>query len=216
MPNERSHYLLRPATFMLYLFPPILIIGNYLFFQFMVTVDGNKNGYLLAMICYWIIWCILPFFLFVSKINRKLLFRITKINWWQIILLIIPIILAFLFGPFRSRIGNASPLIFGLSFIYASINAFSEELLWRGVYYDHHQANFFYAAIVPSVWFGLWHYAPLAVQPAAAGNFYFIISAIGLGLCWATVTFFTRSVFWSFISHLLVDFSVIGALYFFK
>ena len=216
MPNERSNYLLRPATFMLYLFPPVLIIGNYLFFQFTVTIAGSKNGYLLGMICYWLIWCTLPFLLFVSRINRKLLFRLTKISWWQILLLIVPVILAFSFGPFKNRIGDVSPLIIILSLIYATVNALSEELLWRGIYYDHHQANFFYAVIVPSAWFGLWHYAPLSIQPASASNFYFIISAMGLGLCWATVTFFTRSIFWSFISHLLVDFSGIGALYFFK
>lgn len=214
--EKKRAYLLRTETFLLYLFPPVLIILNYLSFQFFVTVSGSKGGYLLAMIFYWLIWCIIPFFFFVSKTNRGLLLKIKRINWWQIILLIIPVLLAVFYGPFKNRIGEASPLIISLSFIYAVINAFSEEILWRGLYYDHHQGNFFYAAIVPTIWFGIWHYAPLSVQSGSSGNFYFIIGAIFLGICWAIVTWFTRSVFWSIISHTLVDFLGLGAFYFFK
>jgi membrane protease YdiL (CAAX protease family) len=216
MQKERPAYLLRAETFIMYLFPPMLIIFNYLGFQFFVRVSGNRQGYLTGMIFYWLVWCIIPFILFVSKGNRKLLLKIKRINWWQAILLIVPVLVAIVYGPFKSRIGEASPLILSLSFIYAAANAFSEELLWRGLYYDHHQGNFFYAAIVPAFWFGIWHYAPLSVQTSSAGNFYFILSAMGLGLCWAIVTWFTRSVFWSIISHILVDFSGLGAIYFFK
>ena len=200
----------------MYLFPPILIIFNYLSFQFFVNLSGTKNGYLAGMIFYWLIWCIVPFLLLVSKTNRRLLLKIKRIRWWQIIFLIVPVILAFFFGPFKNRIEIGSPLIISLSLVYAAINAFSEELLWRGLYYDHHQGNFLYAVIVPSIWFGIWHYAPLSVQPSISGNFYFILSAIGLGFCWGIVTFYTRSLFWSIISHILVDFSGIGALYFLK
>jgi membrane protease YdiL (CAAX protease family) len=111
---------------------------------------------------------------------------------------------------------EATMLIIILSLPYAFINAFCEEFLWRGLFFAHHQGNFFHAAIVPSIWFGTWHYVPLSVQPASVGSFYFIISAIGLGLCWSTVTYFTRLVFWGIISHTLVDFSGIGMLYYFS
>jgi len=214
--EKKRAYLLRTETFLLYLFPPGLIIFNYLSFQFFARTSGNRQGYLVAMIFYWIIWCTIPFLLFVSKTNRKLLFKIKKLSWWQILLLIAPVILAIAYGPFKNRMGDASPLIISLSFIYAVVNAFSEEVLWRGLYYDHHQGNFFYAAVVPTFWFGIWHYAPLSIQSSSSGNFYFIISAIFLGTCWAIVTWFTRSLFWSIISHILVDFSGLGALYFFK
>jgi membrane protease YdiL (CAAX protease family) len=133
MPKRKSAYLLRTETFLLYLFPPILIISNYLSFQFFVRVSENKQGYLTAMIFYWLIWCIIPFLLFVSKGNRKLLLKIKRINWWQALLLIVSVLLALFFGPFKSRIGETSPLIISLSFLYAVINAFSEELLWRGL-----------------------------------------------------------------------------------
>lgn len=215
MQEKEPAYLLRIETFLLYLFPPLLIIINYFSFQFFTQVSGNKQGYLTAMIFYWVLCCVIPFILLVSKHNRKLLVRIKRLNWWQFILLLVPVLLAILYGPFKTRIAISSPLIIGLSFLYAVVNAFSEELLWRGLYFDHHQGNFFYAVIVPSIWFGIWHYAPLSIQTSSSGNLYFILSAIGLGVCWATVTWFTRSVFWSIISHILVDFSGLGVLYFF-
>ena len=206
--NSRKHFIV-------YLFPPALIIINYFVFNFFVSINGLKEGYLFGMIFYWVLFCLVPFFLWIRKPNRKLLLKIKKLNWWQIILLIIPVVLAFGFGPFKYRIADATPLIIFLSLLYAVVNAFCEEFLWRGLYFDHHQANFFYAVIVPTFWFGIWHYVPLSVQASNIGNFYFILSAMGLGFCWAIVTYFTRSIFWSIVSHILVDLSGLGMLYYF-
>ena len=198
---------------MLYLFPPLLIICNYLFFRFIAGVMGDRQGYLAGMIFYWVFWCILPALLFISRSDRKLLLKIKRLSWWQACVLIIPVILALLYRP---SMNGATPLIISLSLVYAIVNAFSEQLFWRGVYFVHHQGNFFYAVIVPSIWFGIWHYAPLSIQPGFSGNFYFILQAIGMGICWGIVTFYTRSIFWSIISHALVGLSSMGALYFFR
>ena len=214
MQLKRSVFLFRPEQFISYLFPPILIIGNYFIFHFLADLNGNKQGYLLSMILYWLLWCLAPVVLLINKKNRKLLLKIKWLSWWQIILLIVPIVLAFGFGPFKNRIIEATPFIIFLSLLYAFTNAFSEEFLWRGLYFVHHQSNFFYAVMVPSIWFGIWHYAPLSVQASSIGNFYFIVFAIGLGFCWAIVTYYTRSVFWSIVSHTLADLSGLGAVWF--
>jgi membrane protease YdiL (CAAX protease family) len=216
MKPGRSAFLFRPEQLIIYLFPPVLIAGNYLLFHFLSGLNGSKQGYLIGMIIYWTLWCLLPVFLLINKQNRKLLLKIKRLNWWQILLLIVPVIVAVAYGPFKTRIGEATPLVILLSFLYAVANAFSEEFLWRGLYFDHHQVNFFYATIVPSIWFGIWHYVPLSIQPSSIDNLYFILSATGLGFCWALVTYYTRSVFWSIVSHTLVDLSGIGALYFFS
>jgi hypothetical protein len=198
-----------------YLFPPVLIIFNYLSFHFFVSISNNKGGYLSGMILYWLLWCLLPFFLLISKKNRRFLLKIRKLNWWQGVLVFIPVILAVLFGPFKNRIGEVTPLIITFSLIYAFVNACCEEFLWRGIYFDHHPGNFFYAVIVPSIWFGIWHYVPLSVLSGSISNFYFILTAMGMGFCWAVVTYYTRSVFWSIISHTLVDLIGFHALNFF-
>lgn len=202
--------------FIVYLFPPLLIIANYFAFNFFVAVFNTKEGWLAGMFFYWILFCIIPVVLWINRKSRRLLFRIKKINWWQAILVVLPVVFAFGFGPFKNRIGELTPVLGLLALFYALVNAICEEYFWRGLYFDHHQANFFYAVIVPSVWFGIWHYAPLSVHPAAIGNFYFILAAIGMGLSWGIVTFYTRSVFWNVISHTLVDLSGLGVIYFFK
>lgn len=201
--------------FIVYLLPPVLIIVNYLVFHLLTDINGSKQGYFSGMIFYWIC-CLLAVFLLTSKQNRRLLLKIKKPDWWQAGLFLFPVILAFLFGPFRNRINEASFFIIVLSLLYAAVNAISEEFLWRGLYLDHYQGNFFYAVIVPSIWFGIWHYVPLSFQGSSFGNFYFILSAMGIGFCWALVSWYTRSVFWSIISHTLVDWSGLGALYYFN
>lgn len=205
----------RAERFIIFLFPPLLIIVNYLGFYFFTSLSGNKAGYLTGMIFYWLLWCIVPVLLLVSKQNRKLLLKIKRLNWWQALLVVVPILLAILFVPFKSRLSELTPLIIILSLLYSFTNAFCEEFLWRGLYFDHHQTNFFYAVIVPSIWFGIWHYVPLSVQPSSIGNFYFISGAAGFGFCWALVTYYTRSIFWSIISHALVDLSGFAAFYYF-
>lgn len=199
-----------------YLFPAALIILFYLLFHFFRVLANDKEAYLVGMIFYWLLGCLLPVFFLVSKSNRKLLLRVKKINGWQIVLLALPVVLALLFGPFRQRIHQATLVMILLSLPYAFVNAFCEEFLWRGLFYAHHQLNFFHAVIAPSIWFGIWHYVPLSIQPASIGNFYFILSAIGLGICWATVTYFTHSIFWSILSHTLVDLSGVGVMYYFS
>lgn len=195
-----------------YFFAPLLIITCYLAFHFFSIVAGDRMGYLLGMIFYWLFCCILPAFFWITKTNRRLLFRITKLNWWQLLLIVTPVALATVFGPFRQRIHEATALVVLLSLPYAFVNAFSEEVLWRGVFFVRHQGNFFYAVVVASIWFGIWHYAPLSIHPAGVGNFKFIIAAIGLGCCWGTVTYYSRSLFWAIVSHTLLDFTGLGIL----
>ena len=212
MPADTSKRLLRVSPS--YLFAPLMIVVCYMTFHFLSAVTGDKTGYLLGMIFYWLFCCILPTLFWIDKKNRKLLFRVMRPKWWQWVLLIIPVILAIFFGPFRQRMHEATMLVVVLSIPYAAVNAFSEELLWRGMFFVQHQGNFFYAVVVSSIWFAVWHYVPLSIRPAEVGNFNFIISALGLGLCWGTVTYFTRSIFWSIVSHTLVDLTGLGIIFY--
>ena len=204
------------GEFIVYVFPPVLIAFFYLLFHFLRVITNDKEAYLMGMIFYWLIGCLLPAFLLISRTSKKLLLRVKKINWWQIVLILLPVLLVMFFGPFRQRIHEATILIIVLTLPYAFVNAFCEEFLWRGVFYVHHQLNFFHAVIVPSIWFGIWHYVPLSIHPASVGNFYSVLSAVGLGLCWGTVTYYTRSIFWNIISHAMVDFSGIGVMLYFN
>ncbi|MBS1919347.1 MAG: CPBP family intramembrane metalloprotease [Bacteroidetes bacterium] len=214
--NFSNYFIPIQKRFTIYIFPPLLIIANYFAFNFFVSLFNKMEGYLSGMIFYWLFFCIIPVLLWVNKRNRKLLFRITKINWWQIILLISPILFAFVISPFRNGVTAAAPSIISFTLLYSLVNAICCEYLWRGLYFSQHQTNIFYAAIVPSVWFGIWQYVPLSIYPASIGNFYFILSMAGMGICWSVVTFYTRSVFWAAISHGLVSMLGFEAVYFLK
>ncbi len=96
--------------FIIYLLSPELIITSYLAFHFFTTIVDNRQGYLWGMIFYWLIGCSIPIFLWTSKRSRKLLLHIKKINWWQVLLLIVPIALALFFGPFKQRINEVPEL----------------------------------------------------------------------------------------------------------
>jgi membrane protease YdiL (CAAX protease family) len=200
--------------FIIYLFPPILIVAFYLAFHSLTIIMADKEAFLLGMALYWLVGCLAPAFLWMSKTNRKLLLRVRSINWWQFVLLLLPVVLAFLFGPLKHRLNEESVLILALALPYALVNAFCEEYLWRGLFYVHHQGNFFHAVIVPSIWFGIWYYVPLSLFPAPVGNFYFILGAVGLGVCCGTVTYYTRSIFWSIICHTLFDFFGVGVVFY--
>jgi membrane protease YdiL (CAAX protease family) len=210
--NDNDNILNFRREFIYYLFPPVLIAANYFTFRTLSEILGKQNGYLFAMIIYWICWCLLPVFLFTTKRSRQLLLRINKPKGVQWVLLILPPLLAFIFGPFIQRISQASASILFLSLIYAVVNAFSEEFLWRGLFYSWYPANYLKAAIIPSFWFGIWHYAPLGIMGSTGGNFSFILAAIGLGLCWSAVTYRSHNIFWNIISHTLVDWSGLGVL----
>ncbi len=214
MVNKKTDYPWKAERIIIFLFPPVLIIVNYLAFTLFTGISGNKTGYWSGMIFYWLLWCIVPVFLLISKSNRKLLLKIKRLNWWQTLLFILPVALVILFGPFKNNLVEASLPIIILSLLFAFINAFCEEFLWRGLYFDHHPGNFFYAVIVPSIWFGIWHYVPLSIQSSSISNFYFILITIGMGFCWSVITFYTRSVFWNIISHTLVDLTGLIVLYF--
>ena len=71
--NRRRHFIV-------YLFPPLLIIVNYLVFSLFVSTNGLKEGYLSGMVFYWVVFCIIPILLWIRKPNRKLLFKIKKLN----------------------------------------------------------------------------------------------------------------------------------------
>lgn len=200
--------------FIIYGYPPLLIIGAYLLFQWLEKAGSDRQGYPLGMTLYWMLGCILPFLLWTKKKARIEILRFGRLQVWMILLLAIPIIITFFTGPYTNGIKGSSAPIITLSVFYALVNACSEELLWRGVYFDHHRGHFFHAVIVPSVWYGTWYYVPLSVQSGQTGNLLIILAAIGSGFCWATVTYYSRSVCWSMISHLLASLTGLGIYYY--
>jgi len=190
--------------------PVALPAAMYAVFKVFSHLFAPKLAHLLGMATYWSLLLALC----AISLGRTGLLRILKtarparMLW---ILLALPVVLAFCFGPFRQRIAVVTPLVVTLSFVLAAINASLEEIFWRGVYIDRF-ADLWKGYIYPAVGFAVWHFAPQSILPYSHGRVAFVASALLLGLCWGIAAFRTKSVRWTVLSHLLVDFSGFGVL----
>ncbi|HVZ56819.1 MAG TPA: CPBP family glutamic-type intramembrane protease [Chitinophagaceae bacterium] len=196
--------------FVQFLFPPLLIILNYVTFHFFVRLTAAADAFLAGLAVYWIFWCLLPVRGWISGPNRKRLGRWVRPAWWQILLVAAPVALSIGGGPLGTP---GLPAIAG--WVWAAplvlvATTWSEEWFWRGLYFDHHQGNFFYAVLVPAVWYGVWQYVPLSVYPQEGGNFYYIARTVLAAGCWGALTYSTRSVGWALVSHLAAG---LGSMY---
>jgi len=190
--------------------PVALPAAMYAVFQVLSHIATPKLAHLLGMATYWgLLLAICAISLGKTGLLRTL--KAAQPGGMLWVLLVLPVILAFYFGPFRQRIAVVTPLVVTLSFILAAINASLEEMFWRGVYIDRF-TDFWKGCVYPAVGFAVWHFAPQSILPYSHGRVAFVGSALFLGLCWGIVAFRTKSVRWTVLSHLLVDFSGFGAL----
>jgi membrane protease YdiL (CAAX protease family) len=104
------------------------------------------------------------------------------------------------------------------SALQALINASAEELLWRGTYLAVFPNSPALGYLYPTVGFAVWHYAPQVVFPSRypGGRTSFVLSAGLFGLIWGRVASRNGSVGWSLVSHVLLDFSGLGARIYFE
>lgn len=203
----------------LILLPVLLLSSTYFVFINFVHLWGLKEGYLFSMAFYWVFWCLLIPYILIGRNGLKELFtsgcsNFRKLRWLDMLLLIIPPLMAVLFGPFLNRISRVTMIIGILSFVLAVINAISEEILWRGVYVKLFPKKYFFGYIYPTIGFMIWHLAPNAVNPSSQGVIPFVAGAGFIALCWGLVALRTNSIRWTIISHIILDLSGMGALFY--
>jgi uncharacterized protein len=186
-------------------------IAMYATFRAYRHIFPPGDAHLLGMVSYWVLLLVLSFIILgKSGVVRVVVCRAgLKGPLW--LLLALPVVLAFGFGPFAKRLPLLTPSVVLLSTALALVNASIEELFWRGVYLDSF-SNLRMACLFPALGFAIWHFAPLSVLPYNKGAVFFVLSAFLLGLFWGFVAFKTKSIGWNIVSHFLVDFSGFGAL----
>jgi hypothetical protein len=134
------------------------------------------------------------------------------------VLLLIPPILGFSTAfprALKEAMSNSNlSLIIPLSALIALVNATLEELLWRGAYVRAFPKRIWLGYLYPALGFALWHLAPLSVRPSAmpGGAASFVAGAFILSLCWGWIAWWTGSIRWTVVSHILLDLSGLGAL----
>jgi membrane protease YdiL (CAAX protease family) len=193
--------------------PPALLLTTYLTFRLSAVRLGTARGYLIGFLFYWIGWCLLLTLLTVGADGLRQMFGVPtpqfgQPNWLGIILLAGPPLLMFA-TQFPEKVRGAGLLVFICSAAYAVANGMMEEMLWRGAYVTAFPNSWLWAYIYPSIWFGLWHISPQAVESGTvtSGTVAFALMSITLGLVWGWVAKTTGSIRWTVVAHILLNFA---------
>jgi hypothetical protein len=180
--------------------PIILVVFMYPVFQLAAITFGDRTGWYLGLLVYWVVWgAVFPLWILGKQVIRTLI-QPQRPDKRVILLVILPLLMAFAgkSAMGTGREANTLALLLLLSTTFG--NGFFEEVLWRGVYLRLFPDRVFYRMIWPSLFFGVWHYAPGSVSPDA--NLMGLIVGAGLfGLYLSYLARKTNSIWWPMVAH---------------
>jgi len=206
--------------FALLVAPWLLLASTTTVFRRLAARFGPKRGYFGGFLFYWIFWCLLVPMWVLGPRRLPDLFRAAPSNRptrSDLLLLAVPPAVGYSMA-FPRALARADKKIVLASAVQALVNASAEELLWRGTYMAVFSKSLTLGYLYPSVGFALWHYAPQVVFPSRypGGATSFVASAGLFGLLWGLVAYRSGSIGWSVVSHVLLDFSGLGARIYFE
>jgi len=214
-------YLFNYKRLWLIRLPVVLIPACFFIFKLNTLWFGKRQGYFTGFIFYWL-WCFLIPVTFIGWKEIGSLYslrfpQIKKSKWLAAFLLILPLIFGYGFA-FPKAIANAGSGIIVVSLLLAFVNAFLEELLWRGTFIKIFHANKFICIFYAGSSFGIWHLVPLSFSAThvPGGMISFIAFAVILGWLYGWIACCNKSIFWVTVSHVLLDFSGLGARIYFN
>jgi membrane protease YdiL (CAAX protease family) len=202
----------------LLILPLVLTLTCAFVFKWAAATYGNKPGYFIGFLFYWLFWCMfIPIQLTGSRtILQYFSLKQYGFSWQVIACLLVPLIFVYVYA-FPSALQHASATIIVLSLLISIANATAEEVLWRGVYLHVFKDNKWISILFASIGFAVWHYAPQVVfenkRPGGAHSF--VLFSFCLGLCFAYVADKQQSILWTTIAHILFDFAGLGARVYF-
>jgi membrane protease YdiL (CAAX protease family) len=208
--------------FALLVAPWLLLASTMSVFRRLAARFGPKRGYFGGFLFYWIVWCLLLPMWILGPRRLPALFQ-AKVtpsrhpNRSDLLLLAVPPAVGYSLA-FPRALAQANKKIVLTSAVQALVNASAEELLWRGTYMAVFPENPALGYLYPTLGFAMWHYAPQVVFPSRypGGATSFVVSAGLFGLLWGHLASRNGSIRWSTISHILLDFSGLGARIYFE
>jgi membrane protease YdiL (CAAX protease family) len=202
--------------------PWLLLLSTTAVFHHLSARLGPKRGYLGGFLFYWIFWCLLLPMWVLGPRRLPTLFKPSvapsrRPTRSDVLLLAVPPAVGFS-SAFPRALAWTDRNIVLASAVQALINASAEELLWRGTYLAVFPKSFALGFLYPTVGFAVWHYAPQVVFPSRypGGKTSFVATAGLFGLLWGRVASRNDAVGWSVVSHILLDFSGLGARIYFE
>jgi len=185
--------------------PIIILFMMYPIFQFLSKVfqDNWRIGWILGLMTYWLIWGIAYPLFIVGKKNIRGIIKPQKVNMLILLLVLFPLVMTIIFKSIAGGMVYEKPNLFvTLLFIFSAFgNGFFEELLWRGIYMKLFPNNLWLRIAWPSIWFGLWHYAPGSISPDNEHILGLIIGSVFLGFYSGFMVKITNTIWWSIIIH---------------
>jgi len=205
----------------IYFLPLIVLITTYNVFHQLTQYFKPKTAYFFGFVFYWLFCCItIPLLLLGSK-SIKTLFKVGQPVFGRhklrnILFLILPLAFAYSY-EFPKVIVHSSSLIIMSSAGLSVINAVAEEILWRGTFLKLMGENSRWYIPFSSIGFALWHLAPLSIygNRNPGGSLSFVLVSFLLGLLYSAVSKDTKSILFVTLSHILFDFSGLGARIYF-
>jgi len=199
--------------------PFLLTLSCAFVFEGAASIYGNKVGYFIGFLFYWLFWCT---FIPVQLIGSKIILQSFSLkqhtsNWQVIACLLVPLIFVYAYA-FPVALQDTDVMIVVLSFLLAVVNATAEEVLWRGVYLNVFKENKWLSILFASIGFAIWHYAPqiVFINKRPGGAHSFVSFSFFLGLCYAYAANKQQSILWTTIAHTLFDFAGLGARIYLK
>jgi membrane protease YdiL (CAAX protease family) len=181
--------------------PLAIIVTMIPIFRVAAKTLGNRNGWVLGLAIYWLLWGAIFPLLLIGWENISLILRPQKLTTTTLFYVLIPIIIASL-NKFFPSVGyeKSTKWAFVPLLLTAFGNGLFEEILWRGVYTNLFSNSILFAIILPSLCFALWHYAPGSISQGdkvlvlMAGAFLF-------GLYLSFVATKTGTIWWGVLGH---------------
>jgi membrane protease YdiL (CAAX protease family) len=199
----------------------LLLLSTTAAFRRLSARFGPKRGYLGGFLFYWIFWCLLFPTWILGPRRVPALFGMRAApprpsSRLDFLLLAVPPAVGYSLA-FPRALARADKKIVLASALQALVNASAEELLWRGTYQAVFPKSLALGYLYPTVGFAVWHYAPQVVFPSRypGGATSFVLSAGLFGLLWGRVASRDGSIGRSVVSHVLLDFSGLGARIYF-
>jgi CAAX protease family protein len=207
-----------PARRSLLFVPPLVLLLVFDAFRGGATVFGVRWGYISGFLFYWAIWGLgFPLWVLGPSGVRALLLRPPRRGSVSPIialpLLAGPPIIGFLF-VFPMALPSLSAGTLVAFAIVAAVNGTLEEIVWRGLYATTFPRRRLAGFVIPAIWFALLQLAPLSAYPGRTlGAAALVVGgAFAVGLAYGWIAWRTGSIRWTIMSHVLMNFSGIGAI----
>lgn len=183
--------------------PPVLSVSMIPVFRLLARRFGKTAGWHAGLAVYWLVWGVA--------------YPLGLLGWDAVVDLVRPPgleLVPALLAAFPLAFAAAGRLFPGSGYekstrwalpallVSALGNGLFEEILWRGTYMALFPNSVVFRFLWPSLWFGLWHYAPGSVS--SRGNVRVLMGgAAFLGLYLSFLAWHTDTIWWCVVAHTL-------------